>query len=66
MFGVHKIVVIEGKKNYFIEYKDEFNVCNTQVTMNLFKEFNSFKSQNIKIKHIYDRYIEHSEQYDEL
>lgn len=64
MFGVHKIKKVDKKKKYFISYKDGLNICEIELTKLNFKKFNSFKSQNIKHKNIYDRYIEHLEQTD--
>ncbi|WP_049945609.1 RNA polymerase sigma factor [Candidatus Stoquefichus massiliensis] len=65
VFGIHKIRIKNGKKYYFIEYNDKFNIYQMQLTVKEFRDFNSFKSQDIKYKNINDRYIEHSEQSDE-
>lgn len=65
IFGVHKIEIKDDEKRYFIIYKDEVNKCQMQLSLKEYKEFNSFKSQDIKYKNIYNRYIEHSEQSEE-
>lgn len=62
IFGVHKTIVIDERKYYFIEYRDNSNICIRELTLKEFKKFNSFQSQNIKNKNIYNRYIEHLEQ----
>lgn len=66
MFGVHKIEIKDNEKRYLIEYKDEVDRCQIQLSLKEFREFNSFKSQDIKYKNIYNRYIEHSEQSEEI
>lgn len=64
-FGIHKMKIINEKKCYFISYKDNINMHEIQLTETDYKSFNSFKSQSIKHKNIYSKYIEHFEQTNE-
>lgn len=65
IFGTHKVKIINGNTYYFINYKDHLNICEIQLTKKDYKNFNSFKSVNIRYKNIYSRYIEQLDYTDE-
>ena len=60
-FGVHKMINNQNQKKYLIVYRDAFNVVEKELTEKEYKEFQSFKSMQIKESNIYERYIEHYE-----
>lgn len=61
-FGTHKSEIINGNKRYFIVYQDNEIACYKELTKKEYITFRSFKSEFIREKHIYSRYIEHTEQ----
>lgn len=65
MVGIHIIKIKDNEKRYFIEYKDELDKCQIQLLLKEFRDFNTFKSQDLRCKSIYDIYIKHSVQSEE-
>lgn len=62
IFGLHKTKCSNGTLTYHIVVKD---IYDKKVSKREYYNFNSFISQNIKNKNIFDRYIEHSIQSEE-
>ena len=56
-FGIHK----RKEKKYFILYQEANYCMEKEVTVENYKNFQSFKSIYIKEQNIYDRYTEHFE-----
>lgn len=59
IFSLHKTKCSNGTLTYHIVVKD---IYDKKVLKKEYCNFNSFISQNIKNKNIFDRYIEHLEQ----
>lgn len=49
IFGVHKVEIKGNEKRYLIEFKEEVDKSKIQLSSKEFREFNSFKSEDIKI-----------------
>ena len=60
-FGVHKQILINGSKHYFIVYKNQEYIVFNELPKEEYCIYQSFVSMEIREQNIYDRYIEHKE-----
>lgn len=60
-FGVHKQILINGRKHYFIVYKNQEYTVFNELPKEEYCIYQSFVSMEIREQNIYDRYIEHKE-----
>lgn len=60
-FGVHKQILINGSKHYFIVYKNQEHTVFNELPKDEYHMYQSFVSMEIRERNIYERYIEHNE-----